>query len=506
MPINERNKRVGYFLLLAAAVAILLLLFPIGDEWLRIYLLNSRNLIVDVETGAITNTSGEPANGMAASAAQIVFYLVTVLKIILWMAVIISVVRYSWLLITRTLYRNSAPGEISSIVKTILSVVIYIISFFIIFQSFFPKIQLAPLFTGSTIIGIVVGLALQDTLGNLFAGLALQADQPFQVGDVVTISTQGTGVVEAVSWRGVKIRTFNNRVLIISNSVLGKEIIEVAPKDNLNARTVFFNSLYSNSPARTIQTVRDAIRQVENVSSKIRPVVRIRNLGDNGIEWEVKYWLDDYTMQNDTDALIRQRIWYVFRRENIEFAFPTRTIHIEPKSEDIEEQEVLNLTVERLNQVSIFTPLSSEEIERLANASSNRVFAPGETIVQMGREGNSMFVIIRGLVRVQIPTGSWSNKVVNELRENDFFGEMSLLTGEPRSANVIAAEETEVLQIRKEALKPILEANPNLIESISRLVAQRRELLQSHVLQSAGTPEEDGDGILSSIRRFFGLN
>lgn len=196
----------------------------------------------------------------------------------------------------------------------------------------------------------MVGLALQDTLGNLFAGLAIQADQPFQVGDVVTISTRGVGVVEAVSWRGVKIRTFNNRLLMISNSVLGKETIEVAPKDNLNARSVWFNSLYSNSPARTIQAVRDAVRQVENVSAKIRPVVRIRNLGDNGIDWEVKYWLDDYTRQNDTDALIRLRIWYIFQREKIDFAFPTRTIHIEPKAEDIGHEEVLNMAVERLNR------------------------------------------------------------------------------------------------------------------------------------------------------------
>jgi small-conductance mechanosensitive channel len=246
MPINERNKRVGYFLAFVGLVAILLLLFPMMEEWLRLYLRDSRNLIVD-DSGVVSTASGEPADRMAATSAQIIFYLLTALKIVLWMALVVGIVRYFRLLLTRTLYRNSAPGEISSIVKTILSVVVYIVSFFIIFQSFFPGIQLAPLFTGSTIIGIVVGLALQDTLGNLFAGLALQADQPFQVGDVMTIPMKGIGVVETVSWRGVKIRTFNNQLLMISNSVLGKEIIEVAPKNNLNARTVSFSSLYSSS-------------------------------------------------------------------------------------------------------------------------------------------------------------------------------------------------------------------------------------------------------------------
>ena len=501
---NDRNKRLGYFIAFATVIAFLLLLFPMAEEWLRSYLKDNHALSVDAESGLITTATGEPADRITVTTTQVIFYLLSILKIVLWMALVVGVVRYFRQIITRTVYRNSSPGEISSIIKTILSVVIYIVSFFIIFQSFFPNIQLAPLFTGSTIIGIVVGLALQDTLGNLFAGLALQADQPFQVGDVVTISGRGVGVVEGVSWRGVKIRTFDNRLLMISNSVLGKETIEVAPKDNLNARTVWFNSLYSNSPARTIQAVRDAVRQVENVSTKIRPVVRIRNLGDNGIDWEVKYWIDDYTRHNDTDALIRLRIWYVFQREKIDFAFPTRTIHIEPKADEMGEEEVLNIAVERLNQVAIFAPLAGEEIERLANSSNLRVYAPGEAIVRMGREGNSMFLIIRGSVRVEIPNGAAST-VVNELRENDFFGEMSLLTGEPRSANVIAKEETEVLQIKKDALKPIFEDNPALVESISELVAERKEGLQSHSLEAESKVEKDSVGVVRSIRRFFGL-
>jgi hypothetical protein len=112
--------------------------------------------------------------------------------------------------------------------------------------------------------------------GQSFRGLAMQADQPFQVGDVISIPTDArTGVVEGVSWRGVKIRTFQNKLLVISNSVLGKETIEVAPRDNLNARLVFFNTLYASSPATTAHVVREAVRQVENVSQKIRPIVRV---------------------------------------------------------------------------------------------------------------------------------------------------------------------------------------------------------------------------------------
>lgn len=429
-----------------------------------------------------------------------------ILRIILGMAIVVAAVRFVVYLIWQARAKRVPQSEASSLIKTVLSIVAYIIAFFIIFQSQYPDVSLAPLFTGSAIFGIVVGLALQDTLGNLFAGLALQADQPFQVGDVVLLPGRGEGVVEHVSWRGVKIRTFQNKFLVVSNSVLGKELIEVAPKNNLNAKLVFFNTLYHHSPAKTIQVVREAVRQVENVSAKMRPIVRIRNLAPDGIDWEVKYWLEDYRLQHDTDALVRQRIWYVFQREKIGFAYPTRTLYLEKKAEEIPPEEVFNTTAERLNNLSIFAPLSDEEIEKLANASKSRIYAPGESIVRRGEEGHSMYVIIRGGVKVQIPENDYQ-KTIGTLRENDFFGEMSLLTGEPRTATVIATEESEVLRIDKEGLKPIFENNPTLVTAVSELVEERRELLRAKS-EAAGKEEDVARGkksVMRSIKGFFGL-
>ncbi len=501
---SELQKRSVYFLVWAGILTLVLALFPFLEDWIKLTLTGILGLTFNPD-GTMTAAEGRTPGMMAETWISLVGTLLHLVKIVLGMALVVMVVRYVALLVTMTTGRKSVDREISSLLKTVISVVIYIVAFFIIFQSQFPNVQLAPLFTGSTIIGIVVGLALQDTLGNLFSGLALQADQPFQVGDVVMIPNRGEGVVESISWRGVKIRTFQNKLLVLSNSVLGKELVEVAPKDNLNAKLVFFNSLYTHSPARTIQLIRDAVRQVENVSPKIRPVVRIRNLGADGIDWEVKYWMDDYRQYNDTDALIRQRIWYVFQREKLNFAFPTRTLHIEPKREEVPAEEAVNTIVERLTRVELFAPLSDEEIEKLANASTSKVYAPGEAIVRMGQEGNSMFVVVRGTVKVQIPEKTYQ-KTIKTLKENDFFGEMSLLTGEPRTANVVAFEESEVLRIDKAGLKPILESNPVLVQTISELIDERRAALQ----KSEEEAEEQAEaakrkGVMSSIRSFFGI-
>lgn len=490
MKLNELRRQLFIFIIIAGILTAAIIVVPLVEPILTRYI-----------TSLFASTDAQ----MGDTASQLFTQILRIFKIILWMALIVTIVRFINKLVFGTAFRKSSSQELSTLVRNVLSIIIYIVAFFVIFNSQYPKVDLAALFTTSTIIGVVIGLALQDTLGNLFAGIALQADQPFQIGDVITIPSKGAGVVEGVSWRGVKIRTFQNKLIIISNSIIGKEAIEVAPRDNLNARLVSFNTLYTNSPAKTIHAVRDVVRQIENVSPKMRPIVRIHNLGDNGIEWEIKYWLEDYAKYNDTDALIRQRVWYVFQREQIEFAFPTRTIHIETKTQDHVFDETAGDIYERLSSVPIFAPLNDDETKKLAEAALVRVFAPNEAIVRKGQEGGSMFVVNRGTVRIQLLENGVQKTLVT-LGEGDIFGEMGLFTGAPRTADVVATQETEVLEINNTAVKPLLEENPSLVEALSKTIAERRAMLNEKDEElSRMTPEQESTGIFNSIKRFFGL-
>lgn len=398
------------------------------------------------------------------------------------------------------LKRFDAP----TLVRNIFTIVAFTIFFLVTFTILFPAVNVGALFTTSAIFGVILGLALQDTLGNFFSGISLQADRPFQVGDVITVGAQRhTGVVEEISWRAIKIRTFTNHVVLLANSTAAKEPIEVFPRDNLNARVVLFNTLYSDSPAKTIHVVREAVRETDNVSSKVTPVVRIRNLGDNGVDYEVKYWLEDYAKYNDTDALIRQRIWYAFRRAGLNFAYPTRTLYLERHSAAAVRDGKDGAIVERLAAVDLFAPLSVEETGMLAQAAVRHVFAPGEVVIRAGDPGSSMFVVHNGRVQVQV-NDNGRPRTVATLNEGDFFGEMALFTGEPRTANVVAVEETEVLEIGHAAMKGVFDNNPDLVESLSFIMAERRQGLTSQADPLATTADTKA-GILSSIKRFFRL-
>ncbi len=398
------------------------------------------------------------------------------------------------------LKRIDAP----TLIRNIFTIVAFSIFFLISFTFLFPDVNLGALFTTSAIFGVILGLALQDTLGNFFAGISLQADRPFQVGDVITVGSQRhTGVVEEISWRAIKVRTFTNHVVLIANSNAAKEPIEVCPRENHNARLVFFNTLYTDSPAKTIHVVREAVRGADNVSEKVTPIVRIRNLGDDGVDYEVKYWLEDYAKYNDTDALIRQRIWYAFRRAGLNFAYPTRTLYVERTSKAALRDGDGSAIAERLAAVDIFAPLSVDETGMLAQAAVSHVFAPGEMVIRAGEPGSSMFVVHQGRVRVQVSDNGRARTVAT-LNEGDFFGEMALFTGEPRTANIQALEETEVLEIGYAAMKRVFDNNPDLVESLSFIMAERRQGLESQADASAISSNTSA-GILSSIKRFFGL-
>jgi len=505
---SELRRRLTLLATVIAIVALILIILPFIEAWFLQSVYSQFNLFINDEGDVLKRLANGSVGKPGQLAQTLLGFLVNlfkIIKIILWMTVIIAVVRVIVNLIFGTALRSTAQNEIASLLKTVLSVIIYIVGFFIIFQTQYPNVPLAPLFTGSTILGIVVGLALQDTLGNLFSGIAIQADQSFQVGDTVIIGDRGFGEVESVSWRGVKIRTYQNKLLVMSNSVIGKEIIEIAPKGNLNARIVRFNTVYTTSPAKVIQTVREVVRQVENVSPKRRPKVRIWNLGDNGIDWEVKYWVTDYRRFNDTDAKIRERIWYAFQREGFDFAYPTRTIYTAKQTDDSDNYvETADEICERINNVSIFAPLSTDETKKIAAGARLRVFAPGEPIIREGQRGETMYIIHRGSVNVQITDGG-NKKIINTLSIGDFFGEMSLFTGEPRTADVVADAETKVIEIQPSVLKPILESNPELVKIISEIIEERRELLVEDVEEASAAPDPDSKGVIRSIRSFFGL-
>ncbi len=436
-----------------------------------------------------------------AEATSALLRVLLFVQLVLWLSLMLVAVRIGGFLFFGIGWRLRKGQDAPRLVRDIFAILAYVLIAASILKYYFD-LSLGALLSGSALLGVILGLALQDTLGNLFSGISLHADKPFEVGDVITVG-HWTGVVESVTWRAAKLRTFQNHIVLVSNSQIAKEFVEVCAREGApNARIVFFNALYNDSPAKVIHVVREAVRETENVVRDITPVVRIRNLADSGVDYEVKYWLEDYARYNDTDALVRQRIWYAFRRAGLNFAYPTQTLFMEkPKPPRTTGVDSL---AERLAAVDIFSPLTQEELARLAATAQNHVYAPSETIIRSGDPADSMFVVHHGRVEVRIPADNGhEQRTVASLCEGNFFGEMALFTGQPRTASVVAVEETEVMEIGHRAMKQLFDNNPELVESLSHIIAERRAALDATA--AAKSVAEESEGIMSSIRRFFGL-
>ncbi len=454
-------------------------------------------------TGETTHVSGAPVGQSAAIGLVGVAGLFKVFRLLLWMVVVVVTVRTAASVAFRQAGKTAGLLPSAEIARTVVSIAVYIVAFFMIFQSQFPDVELAPLFTGSTILGIVVGLALQDTLGNLFAGVATQADRPFQTGDVITLSSGKAGVVESVTWRAVKVRMFDHRLLVISNTELAKDTIEVSPRGRPNARYVDFSTEYSVSPAEVANAVDEALRNSENVASEPPFDVRLKEFKGSNVEWELKYFLEDYSRYEETDALVKKRIWYAFKRANIDFGYPVVRLGRlggGPQGPDLTHE----VAEGRLRQTTLFKPLSDTETASLAAEAVKRVYAPGEAIFRRGDEGRSMFVIHRGSVRGLIRENG-AETVVADLSEGECFGEMGLFTGEARPVDAVAVVETEIIEVEWESLKSLLDSNTELVASFGELIARRKEMLDSSRTEAAAAPAPGKTDIVDAMRKFFRL-
>ena len=271
--------------------------------------------------------------------------------------------------------------EASDLLRGVLSIILYSIAFFFIYSQVIRGGLGLEIVATSTIVSVIIGLALQDTLGNFFAGISIHIEQPFHIFDSVRIGSE-IGRVEAVTWRTTTLRTNNNTVIIFPNSRVAREQIEIFPFNNLNRRVLRFPAPYGIPPETIIPLVRETVRALPNVAPEKTPVVRIAEFHDSSITYEILYWVKDYMLTPDMDARMREHIWYVYRRNDIDIPFPIRHLlmeQIEPKP------QAHARTYERfIASVSLFEPLTDEERDRVVGALVKHLYAPGELILRCG--------------------------------------------------------------------------------------------------------------------------
>jgi len=268
---------------------------------------------------------------------------------------------------------------------------------------------------------------------------------------------------------------------------------------------------YATPPLQVQTVLVETAKAVPGVLADPTPLALVGAYRDSSIQYRLTFWVKDYAQVGAIEGQVLAYVWYAFQRHGIEIPFPQRTIHI-TKAED--EHEVMAAERERvleaLRRIDFLAVLSPEELETVARQAAIRVYLPGEVVVRQGDAGAEFFIVLEGSAEVRIGEGDRAITVAT-LQAKQFFGEMSLLTGEPRTATVVAQTKLEVVVIAKETLERPIMKNPQIAERIGGVLAERKSELAVH-LESLNHRDESRPEVVeqrrkslgSRIRRFFG--
>jgi small-conductance mechanosensitive channel/CRP-like cAMP-binding protein len=334
------------------------------------------------------------------------------------------------------------------------------------------------LFTGSAVVTAVLGFALRDTLGNVFAGLAIHAEGPFALGDWIQYDANPAhvGRVTEINWRATKVITLDEAEVIIPNGQLAMASIRNFTKpDPWSRRSLFVTTPYGVSPQQVQRIILDAIRGSFGVLEHPAPSVVTNAFTERGVEHWVRLFTTEFDKRDRVDGMARDRIWFALARHGIEIPVATQSVRLTrqpaaaPESASAREERLAGV----LGRVDLFASLDAAEMKTLAAGAAEQSFAVGEAVIRQGDPGTSMYVIEAGRVAVTATLGSGPPTTLAELGPGDFFGEMSLLTGAARSATVTALDETRLIVIDKEGLRPMVEARPELAERLGAALADR---------------------------------
>jgi small-conductance mechanosensitive channel len=379
-------------------------------------------------------------------------------------------------------------------------------------------LNVSGLIATSAVLTAVIGFSLKDTLGNVIGGLSLQTDRSIQPGDWVRVGDVEGRVVD-IRWRYTAIETRNGETLIVPNGVLTNEKVMVLGRRMGQPlqwrRWLHFHAEFRHPPHEVVRVVTEALLQapIECMAAEPPPDCSFRDVQASYARYAVRYWLTDLARDLTVDSLVLTRVHAALRRAGIALAVPEQQVLLTEQSAERAAQLARDERARRLRaleQVELLRPLDAGDRELLVDHLRHAPFAHGEVLTRQGEPGDWLFLLTAGEVTVRVSTDGGQGREVARLGTGDFFGEMSLMTGERRSATVTAATPVECYLLDKAAFETVLRQRPAVAEPLAGVLARRRvELVaardgldQEARLRQVAAAQVD---LLRRIREFFGL-
>jgi small-conductance mechanosensitive channel/CRP-like cAMP-binding protein len=403
---------------------------------------------------------------------------------------------------------------------SILEEIIVVIAYFVwaMLQVHGAGVPLGEIITTSALATAVLAFAMQDTLGNILGGLALQWDHSLKVGDWVRIGDVEGKIVD-VKWRAISLETRNWETVVIPNSVMMKNQFKVLGERTNEPvewrRWIWFSVDYSSPPDQIIKLAEQAVNDagIALVARQPAPNCLLMDIEHSTARYALRYWLTDLAKDDPTDSMVRQHIYAAMNRRRIRPAMPRQHFYLTNKDESYQQHKhdvEISHVIELLSAIDLFQSFSAAELETLAQRVEYRPYAATDVIFRQGDVDPYLYIITAGSVSVYVDDGSGEESCAFSLQPGEIFGEIGLMTGEPRAATVRADTALECYALGQRDFTDILLSRDSIIHEISAVVVSRQSALQKARLMHAQhsenhKPVHSVHELVARVRKFLAI-
>ncbi|MDA0306370.1 MAG: mechanosensitive ion channel family protein [Proteobacteria bacterium] len=385
----------------------------------------------------------------------------------------------AWLLKRVIQYIISGPsnqdGEegVPKLLFDLFGIVLFIAALIGVVGVVFGK-SIGGLLATSGVLTGIIAFAVRDLIADVFAGIALAIEKPFKIGEWLQFgggTPPETGRVVETNWRAVRMVTVQGRTMVMPNSVLTRREFV-----NLSKPKQFFRTVkqicvdFSVPPERAVDIILSAIKATPGIVVSQAPLILIDELNERGTVFSIHFWVPDYPAMFLIERQVMVNVINFLNQAGYSPAYPKNEIDLtwRHRREISQELEISSL----IRRVKLLKALTSEELDQLESKLAAVSFPANTVIVSEGEQGDSLFIVLTGLVRATIQNGK-DEIEVGTIKPGEVFGEMSLLTGSPRNASVTTVTDTALVEIKRHHLQPVLKANPAVIDQLSEIESMR---------------------------------
>jgi small-conductance mechanosensitive channel/CRP-like cAMP-binding protein len=341
-------------------------------------------------------------------------------------------------------------------------------------------VNLLGIATTSAVVTGAIAFSAQETLGNLWGGLALQMERTCRIGDWIRVDNI-SGKIVSIRWRYVALATNDNETVVIPNASLMKNRITILCRRGEETRPwrrfVKFELEFDHPPARVLPVVDAAFASAEipNIATDPKPTCVCTGFGDSGIDYAVVVYLVDPAGEPATESQVRLHLFAALARAGMGIPFPRRVVEVRHDERPRLEARERTARLGALQTSDLFRGLTDDERATLVEGLAACPYAGDDIIFRKGDAADSLFMLTRGRVGVYDEDPATRARVrLAELAAPAYFGEMGLLLGAPRRATVVAAGDVLCYRLDKASFDSVLSARPELVVELSRVLAERQ--------------------------------